>query len=467
MMLVTTYFHQPAIKLTLNSKSQIALEYAYRERDTSRNVSVFWVHSTNIARFIESFKRIASELDVPGRESPEVDVLQLVRDHLESKHSCNWLMVVDNVDDPITFFEDQSYKGKSLCEYIPQTPQGAIIYTTRNREVGVDLDSHRDPIEVPSMNVEDGRSLLGPKIRAQSTQDEQLELLEELVYLPLAITQAVGFMIKRRKNIRQYLESYRQSDSTRIRLLGQRFLHHGREQRPLESVATTFWISFNFIKSDTPRAARLLSIMSILDRQGIPDSLVLEDDEVSFDFDEAVGILDSFSLITRNPTGDASSMHRLVQVATRAWLREHEGSAETTATDALKLLASRFPNGNFENWSTCAIFLPHADAILRYKFAKRTKEHEIASSKLLLNTAVYLRRQGRFGPAEQRSAESRAIRESLYGIEHPDTLAAIAEYAIIIGRRNNYEEAVRLQRLVFAGREKVVDCIVVLGYLRR
>jgi len=442
--------------LTLNSKSQIALEYAYRERDVSSDVSVFWVHSTNTARFVESFKRIASELNIPGRESPEIDVLQLVRDHLESKYTCNWLMIVDNVDDRITFFEDQSYKGKSLCEYIPQTPRGAIMYTTRNREIGVDLDSDRDPIEVPSMNVEDGRSLLGPKIRAQSTQDEQIELLEELVYLPLAITQAVAFMIKRRKTVRQYLESYRQSDSTRIRLLGQRFLHHGREQRPLESVATTFWISFNFIKSDTPRAARLLSIMSILDRQGIPDSLVLEDDEDSFDLDEAVGILDSFSLITRNPTGDASNMHRLVQVATRAWLLEYEGSAESTATDALKLLASRFPNGTYENWSTCAMYLPHADAILRYEFAERTKKHEAARGQLLLDTAAYLRRQGRLSPAKLRSAESMAIRESLYGIEHPDTLAAIAEYAMTIHKRGNYEEAVRLQRLVLAGREKVV-----------
>lgn len=420
-------------------------------------MSVFWVHSTNTARFVESFKRIAFELNIPGRESPEIDVLQLVRDHLESKYKCNWLMVVDNVDDRITFFEDHSYKGKSLCEYIPQTPRGAIMYTTRNREIGIDLDSNRDPIEVPSMNVEDGRSLLGPKIRAQSTQAEQLELLEELVYLPLAITQAVAFMIKRRKNIRQYLESYRQSDSTRMRLLGQRFLHHGREQRPLESVATTFWISFNFIKSDAPRAAKLLSIMSFLDRQGIPDNLVLEDDEGSYDFDEAVSVLDSFSLITRNPTGDASNMHRLVQVATRAWLLEYEGSAESTATDALKILASRFPNGTYENWSTCAMFLPHADAILRYKFADRTNEHEAARGQLLLDTAAYLRRQGRFGPAEMRSAESRAIREGLYGIEHSDTLAAIAEYAMTIHKQGRYEEAVRLQRLVLAGREKVVQ----------
>ena len=419
-------------------------------------MSVFWIHATNTGRFVESFKRIASELKVPGRDSPEIDVLQLVRDYLESKYRCSWLMIVDNVDDRVMFFEDKSYKGKSLCEYIPQTSRGAILYTTRNREIGMDLDSDRDPVDVPSMNIEDARSLLGSKIRAQSTDAEQLELLEELVYLPLAITQAVACMIRRRKNVRQYLDSYRHSDSTRIRLLGQRFMYHGREARPLESVVTTWWISFNYIKSENPRAAGLLSIMSFLDRQGIPDSLLIEDGEDSFEFEEAVGLLDAFSLVTRNATDDASNMHRLVQMATRAWLQEYEATAEGTATDALKLLALRFPNGTYENWSICAAYLPHADAILGYRFTERTKDLEAARAQLLLDTASYLRRQGRFGLAEMRSAESRDIRKNLYGIEHEETLSAIAEYAMTIHKRGNYEEAVRLQRLVLTGREKVV-----------
>ena len=437
------------------SKSQIALEYAYRERDGPNTISVFWVHATNPAQFIESFKRIASELMVPGVESPEIDILQLVHDYIESKYKCRWLMIVDNVDDRVMFFEDQNDRGKCLCEYIPRTSNGVILYTTRNRDIGVDLDSHRDPIEVPSMNVEDALSLLGVKIRSQSTKEEQIELLEELVYLPLAITQAVAFMIKRRKTIRQYLESYKQSDSTRIRLLGQRFMPNGRESRTLESVTTTWWVSFNYIKSENARAAGLLSIMSVLDRQGIPDSLLLKDDEDSFDFDEAIGLLESFSLITRSPSGKSSSMHRLVQVATRAWLQEYEGSAEDVAEEALSLLASRYPEGIYENWTICATYLPHADAVLRYNFIERTENLEAAKAQLLAYCSSYLRRQGNFGPAELRSAESWKIREKLYGIEHKDTLWTIAEYAMVIHKRGKYEEAIRLQRLVLAGREKV------------
>ena len=120
-----------------------------------------------------------------------------------------------------------------------------------------------------------------------------------------------AFMLKRRKNVSQYLESYRRNDSTRIQLLGQKTKYHGREARPLESVLTTWWISFESIKTENPRAAELLSIMSFLDRQGIPDSLVTLDDEDPFVFDDAIGLLCAFSLISRDPSGNASNMHRL------------------------------------------------------------------------------------------------------------------------------------------------------------
>lgn len=304
------------------------------------------------------------------------------------------------------------------------------------------------------MNSEDARSLLGPKIRAQSTEAEQIELFEELVYLPLAIAQAVAFMIKRRKNIRQYLESYRQNDSTRIKMLGQKSMYHGREGRPLESVVHTWWLSFNYIKSENTRAAELLSMMSFLDRQSIPDILMIDTDEDTFDFDEAIGLLDSFSLIARTSSGDTSNMHRLVQVGTRAWLQEIEGSAETTALAALSRL-TRFPQGTYENWATCAMYLPHADAILQYKFVSDTREVKRVRAELLVLTAAYLRRQGRFSPAKERSLEAKNIRERLLGVDHEDTLNSIAEYAMSLQKLGEYREAVKLQRVVLAGREKV------------
>jgi hypothetical protein len=66
------------------------------------------------------------------------------------------------------------------------------------------------------MTMAEGLSLLRGRIDGRSTMEELSELLEELEYLPLAITQAAAFMTKRRKTIPQYLDLYRKSDSVKI-----------------------------------------------------------------------------------------------------------------------------------------------------------------------------------------------------------------------------------------------------------
>jgi hypothetical protein len=127
--------------------------------------------------------------------------MQLVRDWLESTYKACWLMVVDNVDDKSEFFRAKTSTGKTLSEYIPHSPKGSVLYTTRNRDIGVDLTPNRDPIDVPPVSSEEARALIGEDIRSKSTAEKQLELFEELTYLPLAIKQATAYMTKRRKGI--------------------------------------------------------------------------------------------------------------------------------------------------------------------------------------------------------------------------------------------------------------------------
>src|SRR2546430_640076 len=100
--------------LTGQSKSQIALEYAYRLREQSPQCSIFWVYATNVTKFEEGYKRIASECHIPGCEDPKGDLMQLIRNWLESKYKCNWLMIIDNVDDVNIFFKEKNTFEKSL-----------------------------------------------------------------------------------------------------------------------------------------------------------------------------------------------------------------------------------------------------------------------------------------------------------------------------------------------------------------
>lgn len=437
------------------SKSQIALEYVYRERQRSASISVFWVHAGNAARFVQSYKRIASEFQIPGRDDLQSDVLQLVRDWLEGKYKYRWLMIVDNVDDRNMFFETFTDAGKALREYIPQSSRGSILFTTRNRDIGMDLALDRAPITVPSMDAQEAQALLGQRIIADTSETEQLELLEELLYLPLAIAQAAAFMAKRRKSVAEYIKHYRGSESTRIRLLGQRFNYHGREARPLESVVTTWWISFNYIKTESPRAAELLSMMSFLDRQGIPFSLLIADEENEFDFEEAMGLLEAFSLVTLDTHRCECNVHGLVTVAVRAWLSEYENKRAVIAAQVLEIVSERFPDGFFESWATCRIYFPHAEEVLSSSVGVHASSLHARAS-LLLNMSTFLREQARYEASELRAVESMEIFERLYGSEHPETLSAIESYANTMTKRGRYQRAMHLQRQVLKSREKVL-----------
>ena len=424
------------------------------------DISVFWIHAGNAARFVECYKRIASQCNISGKDDPALDVLQLVRDWLEMKYKCKWLMIFDNVDDS-GFFEELTSTGKTLREYVPQSKNGTIIYTTRNRDIGIDLSAERDPIFVPSMELEEARDLLGKRTRAESTMEEQLELLDALVYLPLAISQAVAFMVKRNKSVTEYMKLYSQSESARIKLLGQRFNSHGREARPLESVVTTWWISFNHIKSENFRAAELLSVMSFMDNQNVPFALLHRDNEEIFDFEEAMGLLEAFSLVQLDTRRSACNVHRLVTVAVQGWLTEFEAKRDAFAGQALKMVAEKFPYGAFESWSTCRLYLPHAVAVLRSAFSESNNSLLHARAALLLNMSSYFRMQGQYEASQRGAEESMHIFEHLYGREHEDTLSSIANYAYTLRRRGHYQHGADLQREVLYAREKL------LGYDHR
>ena len=369
-------------------------------------------------------------------------------------------MIIDNVDDR-GFFDGIMSAGKTLREYVPQSRNGTIIYTTRNRDIGIDLSFERDPIFVPSMELEEARNLLGKRIRAESTEEEQLELLEALVYLPLAISQAVAFMAKRNRNVREYLNLYHQSESAPIRLLSQSFSSHGREARPLESVVTTWWISFNSIKSENSRAAELLSMMSFMDNQNVPFALLIRDGEETFDFEEAMGLLEAFSLLQLDTKRSACNVHRLVTVAVRAWLTKFENKRDDSAERALRTVANNFPYGFFESWSTCRIYLPHAEAVLRSTRDKSNTSALHARATLLLNMSSYLRMQGQYEASQRGAEESMQLFERLYGREDEDTLSSIANYAYSIHRCGHYQRGADLQREVLCAREKL------LGYGHR
>lgn len=363
-------------------------------------------------------------------------------------------MVIDNVDDRDAFFRDKLPNGNTPSQCVPHCAQGSLLFTTRSRDVAFDLATPVEPITIPQMSKQEGLQLVKQRLQLSSAplDDKAVcDLLDELEYIPLAITQAVAFISKRRKTIAQYLEQYRKSDATKMRMLTFEFTEHGRQMNSLESVAKTWSVSFDWIRHNSQRAADILCMVSFLQPQAIPRQLLVgpkggtvsgvvagDDEKDGFEFEEALETLCDFSLLDSDSSADVFSTHHFVQLVTRWWLQS-EGPEEKQkwALAALQSVASSFPVGDTMGaayFSLCESLFPHAELLLSYEFGpQQLPDHQrtidLARAQLLVTTGHYLVWTSAFDEALARMEKSITLRRQHLGEKHVDTLASMGQVA--------------------------------------
>ena len=312
---------------------------------------------------MQGYKDIARRLNLPGSNDPNDDTLQSVYEWLSDSTNGPWLMVLDIADDNDLLFRPQPAASRPqnqqatihappIFRYLPQSSNGTILVTTRDRRVGQKLLAREkgDPIEVLRFDKADAMKLLQNKIRNTSTWDEveAQELFDSVDYLPLAIAQASSYVSEQGITLAKYLHLLRPFNLETKRLLEQEYYDPGRDMDSQKPVLQTWKISINQIRSQKPRAIEILSLMAMLDRQGVPDALLLAEREHSVSFDTSIGVLIAFSLIAEEKRnvpitydhgqGRAFQMHRLVQFSMKACLEE-EGSLGLWQERALKCCA--------------------------------------------------------------------------------------------------------------------------------
>ncbi|CAG8411003.1 unnamed protein product [Penicillium salamii] len=157
-------------------KSQLAIEYFYQVRSKSPAIWVFWVYASNEARFEQSFRDIADQVKMPGRQDAKVNIFKLVENWLCDEKIGNWVCILDNVDDdqlicsvsvagkgdPISGSTNAS--TKPLLQYVPRSQNGSVIITSRTREVALKMVHHSDLVEVKPMEKSEALELLQKKL---------------------------------------------------------------------------------------------------------------------------------------------------------------------------------------------------------------------------------------------------------------------------------------------------------------
>ena len=170
-------------------------------------------------------------------------------------------------------------------------------------------------ITVPLLAEHEAVRLLHSKLSEDSNCTEAAAILvKTLDCLPLAITQAAAFISENHCTLGDYLEMLQASDADQIELLSKDLYDPRRDTDALSSVVRTWKLSYDQVRTQKPRAAEMLALMAVLDRQGIPKSLLRRDCERSIEFITSIGVLLSFSLIEAEKGGDVFVMHRLVQL---------------------------------------------------------------------------------------------------------------------------------------------------------
>jgi len=317
------------------------------------------------------------------------------------------------------------------------------------------------------MVTQEAVALLQKKLGRCDDGETSTELAAALDCMPLAIAQAAAYISRRehRCSVAQYLHKLRQSDHEMATLLGSEGDAFRRDWEATNSILLTWHISFDYIRQQRRSATDLLSLMSFFDRQGIPEALLqhhadareygqhkpkwrcralwhlkhllrrksehyrdrtsaestgTEEEESSTDcFEEDLVVLRNFSFISITEDRSVFEMHRLVQLATRKWLRS-QGRLERWKGRSVQNLCKEFPTGEYENWVQCQVLLPH----VKLAVVQQPEEKEALKdwATVMYRGAWYLWRMGDGREAEDLATKAMKVRKGLLGAKHEDTV---------------------------------------------
>ena len=316
-------------------KTELALELAHRRR--AEHTVTWWVRADGTAATATGLADLARALQLPDRARQE-ELVTALWDLLDSRG--RWLVVFDNADDP-----------DALAPFLPSTGDGEVIVTSRNpawRRLGV-------PLAVPPFDRGESRRFLAARSGDPdaAAADGVAEVLGDL---PLALEQASAYVEQTGIALGDYL---RLLDRQQTELLTRRFAGGNRP-----SVATTWGLAFDGVRSRSPEAARLLETLAFLAPDGIPVGLLAAGDDDELTVNDRAAELLRFSLVDRDH--DLLRVHRLVQAAVRAQLgpTDRRDRLET----AIGLVAACAGDPDTANWDALA---PHTVALAAHAVVDR------------------------------------------------------------------------------------------------
>ncbi|KAI6758654.1 hypothetical protein HG530_010894 [Fusarium avenaceum] len=405
-------------------KSQVAIHFAHQIQEETPETSVYWTEEAG-----------------------------------------SWLMILDNADDINLFYPNEDNEKSAaasvvdgsttattdqrlLATYLPKTRNGSILVTSRSLDVAEKLTgSHKNIFQVSVMDDDQGLQLLYSKLIGECDESVAIELLRNLDFIPLAITQAAAYINRRspRESVETYLTTFQESDQNKRNLLNRDAGDLRRDETVSNSVITTWQVTFEHIRREKPSAAKLLSFMSFFNPHGIPIFVLRDYSTTSApeanvetaSFEDDLDVLRGYSLVTVTAPTDLCEMHAMVQACTRIWVSASDG-VEHWKRLFLRSMCKSFPNGGIETWPNCQLLLPHIEVVTE---VEPPQEDLQDWAYLLKNCGCFMLDSGNFTEAERFFKRSATVYSKTLGEDHRHTLLLRHHLGLTYFGQGRYIEA--------------------------
>ncbi|KAL6249467.1 hypothetical protein RBB50_003320 [Rhinocladiella similis] len=423
-------------------KTQIAIEAAYRLRHKDPACSIYWVSAKTLASFENDYRGIARKLQISGCDDLEQDAMCLVMEALSQEtRASKWLMIVDNVDDSDLLFHDSS-----IIKYLPFSRYGSILFTTRNHQIAVTLGAVT--IKVDPMNLHEARELLrltiNPKLIEDENERSTEHLLQQLAYLPLAISHASAYMDRFQVTSTNYLNELQSNEDVMIHSLSQEFQTHGQRGFHQTPVEQTFNLSFHQLQKANHLATEYLQLSAFLHNKDIPFSFLPAAERHTSKI-EAVGTLKAYTFIHERHD-DSFDMHSLIQASVRSWVRDN-GNWDTIVSKDVARMNEVLPIPNHRTRDPWSRHFPHVLSLLKFT-NEAIGKNDPNLVELMSKTGTWLYKTGRYKQAGAVFQEGLAMQTRLLGSQHPSILLMQNHLAMALLRQGKFEDAVNLPREV-------------------
>ncbi|SIO90186.1 FxSxx-COOH system tetratricopeptide repeat protein [Nocardiopsis sp. JB363] len=248
-------------------KTQLAARHARalaRVTDSESRVDVLvWANAASREQITFAYAQAAQQLFTAVPENPE-DAAQLFLIWLQdpNKHQDRrWLIVWDDLADP-TIVRD-------LWPPHDQ-PHGRVLVTTRRRDHSLNTQGRR-LLDVDIYTLDEAHAFLTHALNEASVPhntEELLDLAHTLGFLPLALGQAVTYMVELGMRCTDYLQLFRD----RVRILDEVF-PDWETRTPL---AATWELSVQQADTFSPKgvARPMMGLIALMDGSGIPERIL-------------------------------------------------------------------------------------------------------------------------------------------------------------------------------------------------